>query len=181
MDMTGRHRVSQPSGTTRRLVGLVAAGGVLASWHAVPQPTAVAEVKPPTVLTQPKPTVVLTQPKLRPERVLKVTGRQGLSSHAVALLNYIDVTYPAVKVVGGVRSDPIPDHPTGRALDIMVGTNSVLGQQVCDDLLAHAGALHIRYLIWSQVLHRPNGSQYLMSDRGSANANHYTHVHVTVY
>jgi hypothetical protein len=51
---------------------------------------------------------------------------------------------------------------------------------VAEYLQGRAGELGITYLIWKQRRWSPGGSWVAMEDRGSATANHYDHVHVSV-
>lgn len=81
----------------------------------------------------------------------------GLVPNARMLAAYIMATYPGVRSIGGVRSDPRFDHPSGRAIDIMIG----LGDAINSDLQAQAGRFGISYTMWRV-------------------ASHFDHVHVTV-
>ena len=45
---------------------------------------------------------------------------------------------------------------------------------------SHSGEFDVQYVIWRQRYWVPGGSWDPMEDRGSATANHYDHVHVTV-
>ena len=57
-------------------------------------------------------------------------------------------------------------------------TDSGLGQAAADYLLANAGTLRVRNIIWAQrILTSPGGTWRWMSDRGGATANHMDHVH----
>lgn len=107
----------------------------------------------------------------------------GLTPNSQALLAAIQRQFPEIKTIYGVRSDPIPDHPSGRALDIMVYTNFGQGQAVADWARANASSLNIEYIIWNQriwsVARNGEGWRY-MADRGSNTANHKDHVHITV-
>jgi hypothetical protein len=67
-----------------------------------------------------------------------------------------------VQSIGGVRSDPYPDHPSGRAIDIMVGSDTALGNTIYSDLSAQVGRWGIQYMMWQ------------------TDAAHYDHIHVTV-
>ena len=89
------------------------------------------------------------------------TGVSGLSPNAVALMDYIATTYPNVTAIGGVRADKLPDHPSGHALDIMIGGNMALGDAIYADLSTHKSQHGIRYLLWRVP-------------------DHYSHVHATV-
>jgi hypothetical protein len=105
----------------------------------------------------------------------------GLTANAVALYRAVCAAFPALSSYGGY--DPHGEHADGRAIDFMV-TDSSLGQAVADWVRANAAALHVYDVIWSQHIWTPERSSEgwrYMSDRGSATANHYDHVHVAVY
>ena len=118
--------------------------------------------------------------QVRPPRIPPVIGEAGLTADAAALARYIQIKYPMVDKIGGVRPDRLPDHPSGHAIDIMVGTDIWLGDRIMADLMARASQFHIRYLIWRETYRNPSGAVRFMADRGSLTANHYDHVHVTV-
>jgi len=83
--------------------------------------------------------------------------------------------------IGGTRSsaaDP-HGHPSGLALDYMVGSNAALGDEIVAYHLAHWDELGVQYIIWQQrMLSSPGGSWTQMENRGSPTANHMDHVHV---
>ena len=83
--------------------------------------------------------------------------------------------------LGGTRpsaADP-GGHPSGLALDYMVGTNSALGDAIVAYHIAHWDELRVDYVIWQQrMLSSPNGAWKPMADRGGATANHMDHPHV---
>ena len=73
-------------------------------------------------------------------------------------------------------------HATGHALDVMVSGG--LGWQIAEFVRANAGTLGVSEVIYSQkiwTVQRGGEGWRYMSDRGSSTANHYDHVHVTVY
>ena len=88
-------------------------------------------------------------------------GMGGLVPNARALAAYIANTYPGVQAIGGVRSDPLPDHPSGHAIDIMIGSDMGLGDAINADVQGQAGRFGVVYSLWRV-------------------ANHFNHVHVTV-
>lgn len=88
-------------------------------------------------------------------------GMGGLVPNARALADYIMATYPGVQSIGGVRADSRPDHPSGRALDIMIGSDMGLGDAINADIQSQAGRFGVEYTMWRV-------------------ANHFNHVHVTV-
>lgn len=118
--------------------------------------------------------------QLKPARIPPLIGAAGLTPHAATLARYIQLNYPGVVRIGGVRPDPLPDHPSGHAIDIIVGSNTMLGNQIQSDLMARAAQFSIRYLIWRETYRNPSGTVQFMADRGSPTANHFDHVHVTV-
>lgn len=77
----------------------------------------------------------------------------------------------------GFRSGP-SDHPAGRAVDFMVGTNRALGDRIAQYLLDHRTEFGISYLIWRQRINFGSGWSG-MPDRGSVTANHHNHVHAS--
>ncbi len=93
--------------------------------------------------------------------------------------------YPQIHTMYGYRQDPLPDHPSGRAVDIMMpnGANDVaLGDDIAAFLQRNANSLNIEYLIWRQRIWINGQSGWTwMADRGGITANHYDHIHVTVY
>jgi len=96
-----------------------------------------------------------------PAQAVPLIGGAGLVPNAANLADYIRSAYPGVQSIGGVRADRLPDHPSGHAIDIMVGGNASLGNAIRADIQSQAGRFGIRYMLW-QV------------------ASHYDHIHVTV-
>ena len=97
-----------------------------------------------------------------PAQAVPIVGGQGLTPNAWALAQYIQTNYPGVQSIGGVRHDPLPDHPSGRAIDIMVGPNTTLGNQIYNDIHNQTGRFGISYILWQ------------------TDPAHYDHIHVTV-
>lgn len=117
----------------------------------------------------------------KPQRMPPLTGAVGLTGSASVLANYIQNTYPDVASISGVRSDPLPDHPSGHALDVMVYSDKETGDAVLRDVLGQAKRFGVRYAIWRQQMYRPNGYVGWMGNRGTPTLNHYDHVHITVW
>ncbi|RYC14592.1 SH3 domain-containing protein [Nocardioides zhouii] len=89
-------------------------------------------------------------------------------------------SWPEITSYGTWRGDG--EHGQGRAIDIM--TTGETGWAVANFLRANYSALGIEYIIFSQNIwsvERGGEGWRGMSDRGSTTANHYDHVHVTVY
>lgn len=107
----------------------------------------------------------------------------GLTPDAIKVHRAICNKFPAVTSYGGVRSDSLPEHPSGRALDAMV-SNTGLGWEIANWLQANASSLGISEILFDQkiwTVQRGGEGWRGMSDRGGATANHRDHVHVSVY
>lgn len=127
-------------------------GAAVISAPASAQPWKTAQFKPPKVV----PAAVK-----KPKRKLTVVGRQGLTPAAQRALEFVNLNFPEVTLVGGVRPDPIPDHPSGRALDIMV-PNLAVGDAVFRVLSDNKKRLGVRYMLWRKP-------------------QHFDHIHLCVY
>ncbi|MFI5710529.1 SH3 domain-containing protein [Kribbella sp. NPDC051620] len=108
---------------------------------------------------------------------------EGLTPDAIRVHRAICHLFPSVTSYGGLRSgDSGSEHSTGHALDIMVSGET--GQEIADWLRANRKAMGVSQLIWQQhiwTVQRSSEGWRAMEDRGGATANHYDHVHVTVY
>jgi hypothetical protein len=80
-------------------------------------------------------------------------GTAGLRPNAANLAQYIAGAYPGVSSIGGVRPDRLPDHPSGRAIDVMVGGNTALGNQIYADIMGNPGRFGITYALWQTNAH----------------------------
>jgi len=106
----------------------------------------------------------------------------GLVANAVSVHRAVCAAFPQVSSFGGVRPGDGGAHGTGQALDIMV--SGATGDQVAAWVRSNASALGVSEVIWSQqiwTVQRSSEGWRWMDDRGSTTANHYDHVHVTVY
>jgi hypothetical protein len=105
----------------------------------------------------------------------------GLTSGAVYVYRSVCNAFPQITSYGGW--DNHGEHASGRAVDIMV-SDVALGTAIAEFLRAHASELNLYDILWRQHIWTPvragEGWRY-MSSRGSATANHYDHVHVSVY
>jgi hypothetical protein len=107
----------------------------------------------------------------------------GLTSNAVAVHRAVCAAFPQVTTYGGVRTGDGGDHGTGHAVDIMIPDSST-GDQIAEWVRANASDLGVSEVIWSQhiwTVQRSSEGWRPMEDRGSTTANHYDHVHVSVY
>jgi hypothetical protein len=104
----------------------------------------------------------------------------GLTSSAVNLYRAACNAFPALSSYGGY--DGHGEHSSGRAIDFMV-SDPALGQALADWARAHASELDLYDILWSQHIWTPvraSEGWRSMPDRGSATANHFDHVHISV-
>ncbi|MFI7589306.1 SH3 domain-containing protein [Spongisporangium articulatum] len=105
-----------------------------------------------------------------------------LTANARAVYRAVCAAYgDSVSSFGGYRAGDSGDHGSGRAVDIMVSGEP--GRTIARYVQAHAGQLHVSYVIYQQKIWmagHATGDWEPMEDRGSATANHYDHVHVSV-
>jgi len=124
--------------------------------------------------------------KLPPAR----NSEGNLQPNTVHLLRLVEAIWPYYAndgVIGGYRQDPIADHPSGQALDIMMNNGGrdaasvAQGHQIAAFLTANATQLGIDYLVWRQSIWHPGQAWRLMEDRGDWTSNHMDHIHAKVY
>ena len=94
--------------------------------------------------------VIATAVVLAPTvQAVPIVGGQGLTPNAAALADYVRANYPGVLSIGGIRPcDAIGEHCSGRAIDIMVGGNTALGNTIYADIMANPGRWGISYAMW---------------------------------
>lgn len=90
-----------------------------------------------------------------------LVGGVGLCPNASNLARYIIANYPGVQSIGGVRPDRLPDHPSGHAIDIMIGSDMALGDTIAADVRSQTDRFAVKYMLWRVP-------------------DHYNHIHVTV-
>jgi len=109
------------------------------------------------------------------------SGESGLTSAAVLVFRSVCHAFPQITTYGGWSNHG--EHASGRAIDIMT-SDVALGTAIAEFLRSHASELHLYDVLWRQHIWTPvragEGWRY-MSSRGSTTANHYDHVHVSVY
>jgi hypothetical protein len=106
----------------------------------------------------------------------------GLVSNAIAVHRAVCAAFPEVTSFGGLRPGDTGEHGTGQALDIMISGEA--GWEVAEYVRENADALGVSEVLYSQkiwTVERSSEGWRWMEDRGSTTANHYDHVHVSVY
>lgn len=100
----------------------------------------------------------------------------GLTTSAARLCTAVQAQF-GLSSIGGYRPNA-GEHSSGRAVDFMVTGSK--GDAIAAFVQANVGTYNVSYLIWEQRYWAPGEGWSTMEDRGSATANHYDHVHVTV-
>src|SRR4029453_10479901 len=79
----------------------------------------------------------------------------GLQIHTIWVARAISVMFPEIKTIGGYRQDPLPWHPNGLAIDVMIPNyhsdeGIALGNQIAGFALANAKRWGVIHVIWRQ-------------------------------
>ncbi len=109
------------------------------------------------------------------------TSVEGVSENIRKVHLAVCAEFPEITSYGGLRGGG-GDHGTGHALDIMVSGDR--GWQVAEFVRKYYVELGVSYVIYSQNIwsvERGGEGWRGMSSRGSATANHFDHVHVSVF
>ncbi|MET9344447.1 hypothetical protein [Nonomuraea sp. NPDC003804] len=115
----------------------------------------------------------------------------GLTSRMISVREEVMRNFPMFYGVGCLRVGDPGEHGKGRACDFMMspggtmatGANLVRGDELAQWLISNGSRLGVMYIIWKQRYYdvRTGGGWDMMSDRGGVTANHWDHVHVSVF
>ena len=153
---------------------------------AAPQSAPVAEEAP----AQPAAVETAAAPEVQPVASTPTTGNAiptdpNLQPQAEAFRQEIAAKF-GITNIGGYREGDLEDHGKGLAVDVMVPTNSELGDQVAQYAIDNMDRAGISYVIWKQQFYMPVNNIYgpantwnQMPDRGGDTANHNDHVHIS--
>ena len=153
---------------------------------AAPQSAPVAEEAP---AAQPA-AETTAAPEVQPVASTPTTGNAiptdpNLQPQAEAFRQEIAAKF-GITNIGGYREGDPEDHGKGLAVDVMVPTNSELGDQVAQYAIDNMDRAGISYIIWKQQFYMPVNNIYgpantwnQMPDRGDDTANHNDHVHIS--
>ncbi|MFB4300170.1 coiled-coil domain-containing protein [Actinomadura sp. NTSP31] len=118
-------------------------------------------------------------------------GMGGVTPRMMNVKTVIDQEEGPFPTIGCVRTTGDPqDHGTGHACDFMVTTGGVMatgsakahGDATAAYAIAHASALGIKYIIWRQRIYDLRSPGWrMMENRGGVTANHFDHVHISVF
>ncbi|NUT11144.1 MAG: hypothetical protein HOQ38_11780 [Nonomuraea sp.] len=118
-------------------------------------------------------------------------GAEGLTPRMIAVRAEIMQNFPMKYGVGCLRPGDPGEHGKGRACDFMMsqggtmasGADADRGDALAEWLIKNGPRIGVMYIIWKQRYYdiRSGGGWDPMSDRGGVTANHYDHVHVSVF
>lgn len=139
---------------------------------------------------QPAAAETVAAPEVQPVASTPTTGNAiptdpNLQPQAEAFRQEIAAKF-GITNIGGYREGDPEDHGKGLAVDVMVPTNSELGDQVAQYAIDNMDRAGISYIIWKQQFYMPVNNIYgpantwnQMPDRGGDTANHNDHVHIS--
>ncbi len=107
----------------------------------------------------------------------------GLQIHTIWVARAISTMFLDIQTIGGQRQDPLPWHPNGLAIDVMIPNYHSpegidLGNQIAGFALANAKRWGVLHVIWRQGFYPGIGAPSWTADYGNETANHYDHVHI---
>jgi hypothetical protein len=108
---------------------------------------------------------------------------EGLQVKTIWVARAIGVMFPEITSIGGYRQDPLPWHPNGLAIDVMIPNHNSdegieLGNQIAGLALANAKRWGVIHVIWRQGFYPGIGAPSWTADYGNETANHFDHVHI---
>lgn len=117
------------------------------------------------------------------------SGGAGLTQRMINTKMEVMQNFPMPYGVGCLRPGDPGEHGKGRACDFMIsrgmatGADADRGDALADWLIKNGSRLGVMYIIWKQRYYdiRSGGGWDPMSDRGGVTANHWDHVHVSVF
>lgn len=112
-----------------------------------------------------------------------ITPENGLQVNTIRVARALSVLFPEVKTIGGYRQDPLPWHPNGLAIDVMIPNHGseegiALGNQIAGYALANAKRWGVIHVIWRQGFYPGVGAPSWTADYGNETANHFDHIHI---
>lgn len=126
--------------------------------------------------------------KYKPESPL--IGASGLTGRMVTVRTEIDREFGPFPTIGCLRPGDSGEHGSGRACDFMESTGGSMptaerqehGDRVAQYAINNASRLGIMYIIWKQRIYDMRSPGWrTMENRGGITANHYDHVHISVF
>lgn len=126
--------------------------------------------------------------KYKPES--PVIGGSGLTPRTATMRIEIDREFGPFPAIGCLRPGDPGEHGSGRACDFMESTGGSMptgerqahGDQVAAYAIRNASRLGVMYVIWRQRIYDMRSPGWkAMGNRGGVTANHYDHVHISMF
>ena len=108
---------------------------------------------------------------------------ERLQVHTIWAARAISMMFLDITTIGGYRQDPLPWHPNGLAIDVMIPNHNSpegieLGNQIAGYALANAERWGVLHVIWRQGFYPGIGAPSWTADYGNQTANHFDHIHI---
>lgn len=119
-------------------------------------------------------------------------AKDGLTPDASHVLDCVSTAFPGIEQYLGVghrAANGASDHPSGRAVDVMIADwdqagGNAQGWQVANFVAANAQDWNVRYVIWDAKIYSPKSGTWRAYHHPSGatdpNNMHLNHVHVSV-
>jgi hypothetical protein len=112
-----------------------------------------------------------------------VASEDRLQVKTIWAARAISVLFPQITTIYGYRPDPLPWHPNGLAIDVMIPNHNApegieLGNEIAGYALANAKRWGINHVIWRQKIYPGVGAPSWTANYGNETLNHYDHVHI---
>ncbi len=151
-----------------------------------PAPASAAHTASPAeanLLAANAPVAPLTAQQFQVALPAGIASEQGLQVKTIWAARAISVLFPQIKSIYGFRQDPLPWHPNGLAIDVMIPNHDSpegieLGNQIAGYALANAKRWGILHVIWRQKIYPGIGAPSWTANYGNETLNHYDHVHI---
>ena len=108
-------------------------------------------------------------------------AENGMTKRTVGVLRTVCSKFSSITSYGGYRAGSSGYHGSGQAIDAMISGDA--GWDVANWVRANSSSLGVVEVIYQQKIwtsQRSGDGWRSMSSRGSASANHYDHVHISV-
>ncbi len=108
-------------------------------------------------------------------------AESGMKSRTVSVMRQVCSRFSSITSYGGYRAGSSGYHGSGQAIDAMISGDA--GWEVARWVRANASSLGVVEVIYQQKIwtsQRSGDGWRSMSSRGSASANHFDHVHISV-
>ena len=103
-----------------------------------------------------------------------VASEERLQVKTIWAARVISVLFPQITTIYGYRQDPLPWHPNGLAIDVMIPNHDTpegieLGNQIAGYALANAKRWGVNHVIWRQKIYPGIGTPSWTADYGNRN------------